>query len=324
MKNKKNLLLLLFLFVTTNNGCSEQQEEKKINTTKFTMQSAWVNDAEFLGYFTAIKHKYYEDEGLKLEYLPGGPEVIPEASLLSGRADIALTALENTANLIQKDNIDFKIIGAQYQKSPMGIVSLKKSNIRTPKDLIGKTLAVPSVNILAIKAFFKLNNIDEKKVKIVPYQYDPAPLIEGKVDATVDFVTNVPFSIKQAGFEPYSFLLYDYGFTLYSDTIVVTENTLREKRKEIVGWLKASQKGWKQNFKDTEKYPQLFMKDWFSQTGRKVENEIYFNKEQKPLIQTNKGIFHMSKDDIKANIKTLKSVGITISENVFVTDLLNE
>ena len=57
--------------------------------TPFTMQAAWINDAEFAGYFLAIDKGYYADEGLDLNYLSGGPDVIPESTIIAGRADLA-------------------------------------------------------------------------------------------------------------------------------------------------------------------------------------------------------------------------------------------
>ena len=59
------------------------------------------------------------------------------------------------------------------------------------------------------------------------------PLIKGEIDASLDFATNVPFTIKTMGKEATSFLLYDFGFTIFNDTVVVTEETLKTKRKEL-------------------------------------------------------------------------------------------
>ena len=59
-------------------------------TSSLVMQSAWINDAEFAGYFVAIDKGWYADEGLDLTYLSGGPDVIPESSLLSQKADLAV------------------------------------------------------------------------------------------------------------------------------------------------------------------------------------------------------------------------------------------
>ena len=308
-------------------GCKDEKTKRTSspsNLTKLTMQAAWVNDAEFLGYFVAIEKKLYEKEGIDLTYLSGGPEVIPEASLLSGKADIALTTPDTTINLILKDKAPLKIIGTQYQKNPLGIVSLKESGIRKPADLIGKTLAVPPVNVLSVKALLRINNIKEGSVKIVPYQYDPTPLLKKQVDATVDFTTNVPYAIKLAGGEPESFLMYDFGFTIYNDTIVVTEKTLKNKKGELVGWLKASRKGWEENFRFIEKYPKKFMKTYFKGTGRTLANEIFFNKAQRSLIETPEGIFNMNAKGISANIRALRSIGLNAREEMLTTELLGK
>jgi ABC-type nitrate/sulfonate/bicarbonate transport system substrate-binding protein len=290
---------------------------------KLAMQAPWVNDAEFIGYFVALQHDWYKDGGLDLVYQPGGPDVIAEGTLLSKRADLALTPVETTVNLIARDGAPLKIVGTQYQKSPLGIVSLRKNAINAPRDLIGKTLAVPSANVLTVDALFRLNGIRKADVKIVPYQYDPTPLLKGEVDATVDFVTNVPYSISQAGGVPNSFLIYDFGFKVYNDTVVVTDETLRDRRADIVAWIHASRRGWVDNFKDPAYYPPQFESTYFKGTGRTSQNEIFFNNAQRRLIESPGGIFSMQEQDIAANIQSLRSIGIQARRDMFVTDLCN-
>jgi ABC-type nitrate/sulfonate/bicarbonate transport system substrate-binding protein len=289
-----------------------------------TMQAAWINDAEFAGYFVAIDNGYYTAEGLDLTYLPGGPDVIPESTIVAGKADLALTTPDTTVKAIVDQGAKFKIIGAQYQKNPVGIVSLAAKPIKTPQDLVGKTLAVPPVNVISVEAMLKLNNIDKSQVNIVPYAYDPTPLVKGEIDASLDFTTNVPFTIKQAGPEAVSFLLYDAGFTIFNDTVVVTEETLKNKRKELVAWLRASRKGWDENLKDPNLYPPKFADTWFKGTGRTIENEIYFNNAQKPLIETPAGIFSMTDEAIAKNIEALSQVGIKATKDMFDASLLAE
>ena len=289
-----------------------------------TFQASWVNDAEFAGYFTAIDKGYYKDEGIDLTYVGGGPDVIPESTLIAGKADLTVTTPDTTIKAIAEQGAPFKIIGAQYQKNPLGVVSLSKNPIKTPKDLIGKTLAVPPVNVISVDAMLKLSGVDKDKVKIVPYEYDPTPLIKGEVDATIDFVTDVPFTIKQAGLEATSFLLYDFGFTIFNDTVVVTEDALKTKRADLVKWLRASRKGWAENFKDPAVYPPTFAQTWFKGTGRSTDADIFLNTTQKPLIDNAAGIFAMSEDSIAANIAALAQVGITAKRDMFDTTLLAE
>lgn len=289
-----------------------------------TFQASWINDAEFTGYFVGIDKGYYKAEGLDLTYLSGGPDVIPESALIAGKADVTLTTPDTTVSAITDQGAKFKIIGAQYQKNPVGIVSLAKNPITKPADLVGKTLAVPPVNVISVEAMLKINNVDKSKVHIVPYEYDPTPLIKGEIDASLDFVTNVPYTIEQAGEKAVSFLLYDFGFTIYNDTVVVTEDTLKAKRKELVSWLRASRKGWTDNLADPTVWPPKFADTWFKGTGRTIANEVYYNKAQKPLIENPKGIFTMDEDGIAKNVEALNLIGIKATKDMFDTSLLAE
>lgn len=292
--------------------------------TPLTMQAAWINDAEFCGYFAAIDDGDYGEAGLDLTYLSGGPDVIPESSIISGKADLALTTPDTTIKAIVDQGAPFRIIGTQYQKNPIGIVSLAKAPVNSPEELKGKTLAVPPVNVISVEAMLAINGIDASEVNIVPYAYDPTPLIKGEIDASLDFTTNVPYTIEQAGEKAVSFLLYDFGYKTYNDTVVVTEDVLSEKRGELVAWLKASRAGWDRNLADPSVYPPKFEDTWFKGTGRTIANEIFFNTAQKPLIEHPDGIFTMDEEGIAANVETLNRIGIKATADMFDTSLLDE
>lgn len=288
------------------------------------MQASWINDAEFAGYFLAMDNGYYSDEGLDLTYLPGGPDVIPESTIITGRADLTLTTPDTTIKAIAEQGAPFKIIGAQYQKNPIGIVSLASNPIRSPADMVGKTIAVPPVNTVSVEAVLAMNGIDRASVNIVPYAYDPTPLIRGEIDASLDFTTNVPYTISMMGQEAESFLLFDFGYTIYNDTVVVTEETLSTKRAELIAWLRASRRGWQENLADPALYPPQWATTHFAGTGREIENEVYFNTAQKPLIESPDGIFAMTEEGIAGNLEALAAVGIIGTRDMFDTSLLAE
>jgi ABC-type nitrate/sulfonate/bicarbonate transport system substrate-binding protein len=289
-----------------------------------TLQAAWINDAEFMGYYVAMEKGWYQAEGLDLKYLPGGPDVIPEASVLSKKADVALSTVETVINAIATQRAPLVIIGAQYQKNPIGIVSLASKPIRTPADMIGKTIAVPPVNRLTVEAMLKLNGIDKSRVRIVPYAYDPTPLLKGEIDASLDFTTNVPYTIKSKGQDAVSFLLADFKLPLFNDVVVVTRDTLARRRADLVGFLRASRKGWDENFKDPAAYPPKYMETWFKGTGRSLDNEIYFNRAQAALMQHPKGVFALTPEAIQGCIDALNEVGIKAAQEHFDTSLLAE
>lgn len=290
-----------------------------------TTQASWVNDAEFLGYFVAVQNGYYTDEGVEMKYLSGGPDVIPESALLAGKAPLALTTPDTTIQAITKQGAKLKIIGTQFQKSPLGVVSLAAKPILKPSDLVGKTMAVPPVATAIIRAFMRINGLAKNDVRIVPYEYDPTPLIKGEIDASVDFVTDVPYTIELQGKKAVSFLLYDHGITLYNDTVVVTEDFLAANRPLLIKWLRASRKGWQENLKNPALYPKQFKDTWFKGTGRATDNDVFTNTADKPLIESLHGIFAMTEDGIAQNIDYLQGkAGIAATRAMFDTTLLAE
>jgi ABC-type nitrate/sulfonate/bicarbonate transport system substrate-binding protein len=291
--------------------------------TPITFQANWLNDPEFLGYMLAIDKGYYEEAGLKVTYLPGGPNVIPEGSLLTRKSDVALTALLTTATAIVQKGAPLKVIGTQYQKSPLGVIAMASSNIKGPPDLAGKTVAVPTLSADVFKAFVKLHKVDN--VKIVPYAFNPAPLINGGVDATVDFATQLPFIIEQTSGKKASYFLFDdYGLPLLMDLVTVTTDTLSSKRPELLKFLQASRRGWTENFADPSKYPELYHDTWFKGTGSTLGAEKFFNAMQPSLMNNPKGLFTITEEAIEQNLKSLSSVGVTGRKDMFDTSLLAE
>lgn len=319
-------------------GCGRSRASEK----SLIIQLPWVKDAEFIGYFTAESEKvaallgrkktFYQEENLNVVLIPGGPDTVPEVTLLKGDADVALTSPDNTLTYIVNEQAPLLLFGAQYFKSPLGVVSLAGSGIKTPRDLVGKRLAVPSVNIPSVHALLAANNIDAKKVQIRPYQYDPMILIDGVVDATLDFITNVPYVVKQkTGKDPETFLLADHGFYTVMDTLTAKTEFLQSgnpKRELIVKWLRASTKAWDAVRSDGEKggrgvIPDLiFNPSVLDETKRSLEAEKAFNAAQLPFIfdlapDSKRKALQLADEDIRKTIDSLNRIGIRAATSHF-------
>jgi ABC-type nitrate/sulfonate/bicarbonate transport system substrate-binding protein len=289
------------------------------------MQSSYINDAEFLGYFIAMDKGFYRDEGLDFTYQPGGPDIIPESALFSGKADIALTDMDTTISAIAKQGAKFRIIGAQFQKNPTGVISLPERPIRTPQDLVGKRLSVSPVSMALVRAFMRINGLAPDSVRIVPdLQSDPTALLIGAVDAALGFVSDYPFVVAQHGKTPVTFLLGDYGLPQFIDTVVVTEDTLRAKRPALVKWLAASRRGWDEDFRDPAAYPKAYHDTWLKPAGRSVEYDTFSNTAYRRLMSAKGGVFAMSEQDIASNIEAVNRLGGHATRAMFDTTLLEE
>jgi ABC-type nitrate/sulfonate/bicarbonate transport system substrate-binding protein len=292
---------------------------------KLNFQSIWLNDPEFIGYMIAIDNGYYSVEGLSVNYMPGGPDVIPEGSLLSGKADISLTHLTGVVKAVTEKGAPLKVIGTQYQKSPVGVISLEESKITQPKDLIGKTVACPPLSIATFLAMLKVEGVPKEKVRVVPYTFSPVPLARGEVDAVVDFVIELPFLAEQkSGKKTSYFLLSDAGMPLFIDLVTVTSDTLKNKRSLLVKFLRASRKGWVENNADPLKYPARYANSWFKGNGSSLEAENFHNKAQIPFMANPKGLFALDPAAIDASLAALEHVGLKGSKEIFDLTLLAE
>ncbi|MFT5743707.1 MAG: NitT/TauT family transport system substrate-binding protein, partial [Paracoccaceae bacterium] len=55
-----------------------------------TLQLQWVTQSQFAGYYVAQDMGFYEEEGLDVTILSGGPDIAPPQVLAGGGADVML------------------------------------------------------------------------------------------------------------------------------------------------------------------------------------------------------------------------------------------
>ena len=58
--------------------------------TNVKLQLQWFFQAQFAGYIAAVEKGFYKDEGLNVELLEGGVDIVPQTVLAQGRADYAV------------------------------------------------------------------------------------------------------------------------------------------------------------------------------------------------------------------------------------------
>jgi ABC-type nitrate/sulfonate/bicarbonate transport system substrate-binding protein len=297
---------------------------KLFGSERFNLQSAWLNDPEFIGYMIAIDNGYYAAQGLSVHYMPGGPDVNPAAGLLSGKADISLSDLTGTAKAWEKGG-QLKIIGVQYQKSPLGVISLEKANIKAPRDLIDRTVACPALDLPTFQALLKVAGVPKDKVRVAPFASDPVPLLSGEIDAVVEFVTDLPFLIEQRGGQKTSYFLFcDVGLPLFIDLVTVTSDTLTARRGQLVKFLRASRKGWMENNADPAKYPAKYSDTWFKDSGLSLAEESFYNRAQISLMANPKGLFTIDAAAVDASLAALEYLGLKGSKDMFDPTVLAE
>lgn len=294
-----------------------------------SFQQSWISNVEFSGEYIADTKGYYTKQGFSgVSLLPGGPNVTQDAVVQSGKAFIGVSSPDITASAILQ-GADLVIVGAQYQKNPFAVMSLAKSPIRTPQEMIGKKIGVQSTNEAVWKSFLKANNLDPSKINEVPVEFDPTPLTVGTVDGWFSFVTNEPNLLKTKGFDTVTFLLNDYNYPLVSESYMVQRSALTTGRAKLKAFLRAEIAGWRDSIADPSLGPNLAVTNYGKSLGLDEAEQRLESAAQNALILTPdtmaNGLFTISPELISKSISTLALAGVKIdAAKLFDTSVINE
>jgi NitT/TauT family transport system substrate-binding protein len=224
---------------------------------KVTLQSKWVVQAQFAGYYAALDQGYYEDEGLDVTIRPGGPDIVPEQVVLGGQAEFGINWLDSTLATRDKGQ-NIVNIGQVFTRSGMTEVTWKDTGLDEITDLRGKKVGVwLGGNEHKLFAALNKNGIDpQKDVEIVAQPFDMELFLKREIDAAAAMTYNELAQVLEAK-NPDTGQLYqlsdlnvmkmsELGTGALEDGVFVREDWIAEEGNEDIAkrFLKASFRGW--------------------------------------------------------------------------------
>lgn len=261
-----------------------------IPTVAVDVAMGWISNVEYAGSWLALERGFYAQEGLAPNYLAGGPNApSPPVAVAAGNAQIGvMPSMTVLLDAIGKGN-DFVVVGTQYQVSPAAVLSLTSRPILTPADLVGsRFLGQEGVDIL-IDAVLEINGLP-KDYEFIPAGFTPDPLIEGQGDAYSCFAVNQPITLEQQGLvEGEDFIVTtwaDLGLPSYSNLFFCERSFLEANRDTVVGFMRATAKGWELNAKESPAVgAQLAVDVYGVDLGLNIEQQTRQNELQIPLMK---------------------------------------
>lgn len=218
---------------------------------KVNMQLGWLASNGIMGEVVAKRMGFYAEEGIELEVTPGGPGVDGVASVAAGRAQAGQLSSSPSLMLARSAGIPVKAFAAGYQKHPFTYFSLAKNPIRTPKDMIGQTIATQPTAVILLKALLAQNGIAEDQVEIVKMGSDMNQLMTGQAAAVTGWQTNTN-ALKILGDDRVDLMLWDAGIQLYANVYYTTDDMLAQHKDVLVRYLRGSARGWDHARKNPE------------------------------------------------------------------------
>ena len=220
---------------------------------KFTLQTKWVTQAQFAGYYVALEKGYYDDEGLDVTIKSGGPDIAPPQVMAGGGADIliewmpaALASREKGLNLVN--------IAQPFKSSGMMLTCRKDSGISSPSDFADKTLGVwfygneyPFLSWMS-----KLNMATDGSaggVTVLKQGWGIEPLLQKQADCVSTMTYNEYWQVIDGGLSADELVVFPYdeqGVSTLEDGLYVLEENLNDPSfvDKAARFLRASMKGW--------------------------------------------------------------------------------
>ncbi|HEX4327178.1 MAG TPA: ABC transporter substrate-binding protein [Burkholderiales bacterium] len=133
-----------------------------------------------------------------------------------------------------------------YESTPAAVLVLKKSGIKTPADLKGKTFGAPVFDAgrKAFPIFARANKIDLSTVtwKTMEPALRETMLARGELDAITGFTFTSQIGLIARGVKNEDITVFkynDFGAELYGNAIIASPKILAEKPEAVRGFLRA-------------------------------------------------------------------------------------
>ncbi len=300
-KVQASLVIMLVIMITMLAGCggmksastdtgttANANEATSTEPVTVKLQLKWVPQAQFAGYFVAKDKGYYEQEGLNVEILPGGPDIVPEQQVAGGSADIGvdwvgslLTSQEQEMPLIQ--------IAQIFQKSGLVVVSKKSAGMNTPADLKGKKVGNwMGGNEFELLALFDKYGLDPNKdVSFTKQGFTMDQFLGGELDAASAMTYNEYQILLESGLKDSELNVIDMndeGVAMLEDNLFANKEWLDANKETAAKFVRASLKGWKDAIADPEAAVDSVMKQAESGSTTK-EHQLKMMQEVAKLIQ---------------------------------------
>ena len=272
--------------------------------TRVRYQLDWLKNNQFAGFYIADSKGYYKAEGLTLQMLPGADVASHEAVVAGGGAEMGTSSFLSRIVDAVNAGSDLVVVGAGLQQSPIGLMSMAKNPIRTAQDIVGKKIGLQEGSTSEIKLILALNGLDPNNWTEIPVGFDPSPLLEGQVDGYYAYLTSQPLIFENQGLhEGTDFVVVsfqDLGWYQYGMLAITKRSYLNDQRDHVVGFMRATIKGWEEAIKTPDEGIQLTMNVYGKDLGLDQKTESQSLAAQLPLMQSDltkqKGLYWMDLD----------------------------
>ncbi len=268
--------MMIAAAVTLGMGAAPVFADGHANTVKLQLQ--WVTQAQFAGYYVAKDKGFYEEEGLDVTILAGGPDIAPPQVLAGGGADAMLNWMPSALAAREK-GLPVVNIAQPFKTSGLMLTCWKDTGITSVADFKGKTIGVWFFgNEYPFLSWMSQEGIStdggEDGVTVLKQGFNVDPLLQREADCISTMTYNEYGQVLDAGVNPDELVTFKYedqGVATLEDGIYVLEENLTDPvfEDKMVRFVRASMKGWKYAEENAEEAAGIIMDN--DETGAQIE-----------------------------------------------------
>src|SRR5690242_12400358 len=152
--------------------------------TTVKLQLQWFFQAQFAGYIAAVDKGFYKEQGLDVQLIEGGVDIVPQTVLATGKADYAVAWVPK-ALASREAGAGITDVGQIFARSGTYQVAFASSGITGPGDFKGKKVGNWGFgNEFELFAGMTKAGLDPgKDVTLVQQQFDMQALLKKEIDA---------------------------------------------------------------------------------------------------------------------------------------------
>ncbi|WP_250469900.1 ABC transporter substrate-binding protein [Caballeronia sp. GAFFF2] len=215
--------------------------------TEVPFQLNWTAGGANAGFAAAVAEGFYKQVGLDVKVTEGNGSGNTAQLVANGRAQLAYADAVAVSQLIAK-GAPMRVIATIYQSNPNEVSALKKSGIKSIKDLAGHKVGVPSGSsqTTMLPLFLQANGLKESDVTLIsmPVASMVPALLQGQVDAILGSMDSYQLQLEAQGAELVNFRFADYGVPTVSTSIFASNEYLKANPDLVKKFVAASLKGW--------------------------------------------------------------------------------
>jgi NitT/TauT family transport system substrate-binding protein len=197
--------------------------------TKVTLALPWLPIGSYAAFIVARENGYWKSRGLDVDVSRGYGSADTTKKVGLGQfnyGDASFSVMIQTV----AQGMDLVGLGLHMQVSPLAVFTLKKSGIKTPKDLEGKTVgATPTTGDFHLfPAFAKATGIDRSQVKFrfLDGNVRTQTLLDGGVDALTGYYSTDAAPLWTGGGDIDIMLYHKYGIRMYDTGVFATRSQI--------------------------------------------------------------------------------------------------